>query len=102
MKTLSIIAILFLVLSLNSSAQIPRTISYQGVLTDAQGNFIPDGNHQLQIVLYDQATGGNQVFVENQTVPVVKGIFNAIIGSVAVIPQVMSFDRAYFLGVSVD
>lgn len=83
-------------------AQIPRTISFQGVLADAQGNLVPDGNHQLQIVLYDQATNGNQVFVENQTIPVVKGIFNVIIGSVAAIPQSLNFDRAYFLGVRVD
>ena len=83
-------------------AQIPRSISFQGVLADAQGNLVPDGNHQLQIVLWDQATFGNQVFIENQTVPVVKGIFNFIIGSVNIIPTTLTFDRAYFLGVSVD
>jgi hypothetical protein len=83
-------------------AQVPRTISYQGILADNLGNYLPDGNHSLQLALYDQASGGNQVYTETQNVPVVRGVFNAIIGSVTPLPTTLSFDRAYFLGVSVD
>ncbi|MFA6235197.1 MAG: tail fiber domain-containing protein [Bacteroidota bacterium] len=97
----SFIAVLF-VLSFTAYSQIPRTISYQGVLADAQGNLVSDGNHQLSLKLFDAATNGNQLFEETQTVPVVKGLFNAIIGSVTPLPAALSFDRAYFLGVSID
>lgn len=83
-------------------AQAPRTISYQGVLTDGNGAFIADGNHTLTLRLYEQASGGSAVYEESQSVAVIKGIFNAFIGSVTPIPTSLAFDRAYYLGVSVD
>ncbi|MBC8145245.1 MAG: hypothetical protein H7X80_06635, partial [bacterium] len=39
---------------------------------------------------------------EAQNVAVTRGVFNALIGSTIAIPTSMAFDRAYFLGVSVD
>lgn len=92
----------FLCSAVRTSAQIPRTISYQGVLADPKGTFINDGNHSLKLTLYPTATGGTSIFTEVQAVPVVRGIFNVIIGSATAIPATLSFDRAYFLGVSVD
>src|SRR5438067_366760 len=86
----------------SAQAQVPRTISYQGVLTDASGTFISDGNHKLTLTLYDALNGSTQVFSETQSVAVVRGIFNVILGSVSPIPTSLSFNRAYFLGVSVD
>jgi hypothetical protein len=85
-------------------AQTPRTISFQGVLADAEGEFIPDGNHALQISFYDGASGGALLFRETQTVLVVRGIFNLLIGSATSggIPLSLPFDRPYFLGVVVD
>jgi len=85
-----------------SSAQIPRTISYQGVLTDPNGNIVPDGNHILTLTVYDAANNGTELYSETHAVPVVRGTFNVIIGSVNPIPPTLKFDRAYFLGVSVD
>lgn len=101
MRILPIVTI-FIICSASAFSQVPRTISFQGVLTDASGNLVPDGNHQLAIKLYSNAVGGTPVFTENHTVPVVKGVFNAIIGSVTVLPASLLFDRAYFLGVSVN
>lgn len=89
-------------LSITCLAQIPRTISFQGVLTDAQGNLVPDGNHTLTLKLYDNIASPTAIFTEAQTVPVVKGVFNIIIGSVTALPASIAFDRAYFLGVSVN
>lgn len=83
-------------------AQVPRTISYQGVLTDTGGNLIPDGNHTLTLSLYDAASGGTLLWTESQPIAVVRGTFNAILGTVTSIPNTVAFDRAYFLGVSVD
>jgi trimeric autotransporter adhesin len=83
-------------------AQAPRTFSYQGVLTDGSGTFIPDGNHSLTIRLYETASGGSAVYEESQNVAVIKGIFNTVIGSITPIPDSLPFDRAYFLGVSID
>lgn len=81
-------------------AQIPRTISYQGVLADASGNFISDGNHTLALKIYDAS--GAMLYSETQTAVVVKGLFNVMIGSTSGLPSNLSFDRAYYLGVGVD
>lgn len=83
-------------------AQIPRTISYQGLLTDNQGTFIPDGNRSITIKLYESLIATNAIFTETHTTTVVRGLFNVIIGSVNPIPATIAFDRAYFLGVSLD
>lgn len=94
--------ILFLIALSTSDAQVPRTISFQGILTDANGVFVADGAHALRLAIYDTQTGGTALHVETQNVTVVKGVFNAIIGASGGISTSLSFDRAYFLGVSVD
>src|SRR3989337_1668208 len=75
--------------------QVPKTISYQGVLTDASGTNVPDGNYDLTFKLYDAVTGGTEL----QTTAVSKGIFNIILGSVN--PLSLLFDGPYWLGVMV-
>ena len=43
----------FIILFVSSAfAQIPHTISYQGVLTDTAGNPKPDGNYSFTFNLY--------------------------------------------------
>ncbi|MCC7437977.1 MAG: hypothetical protein IT211_05715 [Armatimonadetes bacterium] len=100
-RTLSV-ALATLALGATALAQAPRTMSYQGLLTDANGNLISDGNHTLRLSLYESASGGSAMFSETQTVPVVRGLFNIIIGSATPISSTLLFNRAYFLGVSVD
>jgi hypothetical protein len=99
-----LVAVCVLLAAQEAWAQLPRTISYQGVLADAAGNLVPDGNHTLKLTLYDAASGGSVVFTETQSVPVVRGVFNSILGSATAggIPPEVLFDRAYFLGISVD
>jgi hypothetical protein len=82
-------------------AQIPRTISFQGVLADATGKFVPDGVQRLTIRIYDSPTAASAIFSETHDATVVRGVFNVIIGSQSPLPSALSFDRAYFLGVSV-
>lgn len=81
-------------------AQVPRTISYQGLITDPSGTIIADGNHSLTVSLY--TSGGTLVHTETQTVPVIKGVFNFIIGVGTGIPGSVSFNEPYLLGLAVD
>ncbi|MDP4221288.1 MAG: hypothetical protein Q8916_11485 [Bacteroidota bacterium] len=90
------------ILSQEAAGQIPRSISYQGVLAHSDGSLVADGNHSLTLSLYLSATGSTSIYSEVQNVAVVRGIFNIIIGSVTPIPPSIGFDRAYFLGVAVD
>jgi hypothetical protein len=96
---LSIALMLILAASL-SLAQVPRTISYQGVLTDANGTVVPDGNYNLTFKIYDTSNGGTPLWTEVQSVAVSKGIFSVILGSVA--PLNLPFNRPYYLGVTIE
>ena len=82
-------------------AQMPRTISFQGVLANANGTLVSDGVHQLTLRLYDAANAASAIYLETHDATVVRGVFNVIIGSQSPLPASLAFDRAYFLGVSV-
>jgi hypothetical protein len=79
-------------------AAMPHTMSYQGVLRDGAGNAVPDGNYTLTFSLYDVATGGEPYWIETDSVTVVDGIFNVILGKLVSLSEV-SFDTPYWLGV---
>lgn len=81
-------------------SEIPHTISYQGVLTDNDGNTVTDGNYNLTFTLHDAASGGTALWTETHSVAVVNGIFNVILGSVT--PLNLPFDKTYWLGIQVD
>ena len=89
----------YLILANIAFSQIPQTISYQGVLTDASGMAVTDGNYSLTFNLYESATGGSSIWGETQDIAVVNGLFNAILGSVK--PLSNSFDRPYWLGIAI-
>jgi hypothetical protein len=83
-----------------ASAQIPQTISYQGVLTDGAGTPEPDGSYNITFSLYTVAGGGTALWTETQSVQVTGGIFSVILG--AQTPLAVAFDQPYWLGVSVN
>lgn len=85
-------------------AQIPRTMSYQGVLTDATGVPVPTGTHSVVLGLYDAATGGTLLFTETQSIAVTTGFFSCIIGGATTggITASLTFNNQYYLGVAVD
>ncbi len=104
MKTLHnfLFILFFLSFSFYAYTQVPSTISYQGVLADPQGNLLADGNRTITIRLYESLNSNTPIYTEIHNSVVVKGIFNAIIGSQTALPSDLAFDRAYFLGVSID
>ena len=48
--------------------QIPQTMSYQGLLTNGDGNAVPDDNYTLSFKLYDVAIGASDLWEETQVV----------------------------------
>ncbi len=89
----------FLLCTALVSAQTPQTISYQGVLTSAAGQTVPDGNYALTFRMYETAGGGSAVWTESQTVITTHGLFNVILGKM--VPLSLPFDKGYFLGITV-
>ncbi len=93
-----IVAILF---AANAFAQIPRTISYQGIALDGAGMPV-EGNHSIGVKIYDMATN-TVLYSETQTITFTKGIFNIVVGgSTLTIPPSIKFDKPYSLGISID
>jgi hypothetical protein len=81
------------------SAQVPRTISYQGVLTAKAGTPIPDGKHVLLLALYATRTGAVVLYSKQDTVTTTNGYFSTLLDS---IPTAVTFNGPMWLGVSVD
>ena len=61
MSRLFSVFVLLLIVSV-ASAQIPRKISFQGVLTDTVGNPGPDGVYSLTFRIYDASTGNSPLW----------------------------------------
>jgi hypothetical protein len=91
--------LLLLLLPASARAQAPSTMSYQGVLTDASGNLVADGNYSLTFRIYDVASGGAALWTEAQGVTTEKGGFSVILGQVT--PLALPFDKPYWLGIQV-
>ncbi|MBU3740807.1 MAG: hypothetical protein FGM24_00820 [Candidatus Kapabacteria bacterium] len=65
-----------------SAQSVNRVISYQGLITQADGTPLPDGQYRMVIRLFDSPTIGTLVFTETQDVTVTKGLFTILIGQV--------------------
>jgi hypothetical protein len=89
---------LSLALSVFVSAQVPNTMSFQGYLTSAAGARVT-GKLSMTFRLYTLATGGTASWTETQTVSVINGVYNVILGSVT--PLSIDIPQQYYLGVSV-
>lgn len=74
--------ILFVLHACDLGAQIPATLSYQGLLTDSNGTPVPDGTHTILVKFYDASEGGTATFQRGPiTVITFKGLFTVILGS---------------------
>jgi hypothetical protein len=76
----SVIAVLCL--AITTFCEVPQLINYQGRLTDAGNNPVPDGSYDLIFSLYDVETGGSPFWAETlSTVAVQNGLFGVILGA---------------------
>jgi hypothetical protein len=93
-------AVLVVALCATAVADIPETISYQGVLRDDDGNPVPDGNYAVTFRIYDVSAGGTALWSEDQVIPVAGGIMNAHLGSVVSLTT-LDFMVPYWLGIQI-
>ncbi|MBK7631921.1 MAG: hypothetical protein IPJ23_14680 [Ignavibacteriales bacterium] len=99
--TLLFAAIILVALVSNIFSQgIPETINYQGVLKDAGGVLVPNGDYNLTFKLYNVESGGSSIWSETKLINIVGGIVNTQLGSVNPIPQA-TFNAAAWLGITV-
>jgi antitoxin component YwqK of YwqJK toxin-antitoxin module len=77
----------------------PSTISWHGIITDAEDTYL-DGNYNLTTKLFDAYTGGNEIWSEtHNNLPINEGLANIILGSVN--PFGLDFDEQYWLEITV-
>ena len=100
-RYLYFLLLLSLLVTATVEAQIPRTLSYQGILTDSAGNPKADGTYSMMFSLYTVSSGGTALWVESKTVNVSKGLFYTILGDLTPFGNSIKFDRQYWLGVQV-
>jgi hypothetical protein len=91
-------AILFVFFINSSIAQIPRVISYQGMLMGSNEQPVPEGQYKLTFNIYDETNTLLWTEVHNQ-VFVGGGLFQVMLGTIT--PFNIPFDKAYFLGIQV-
>lgn len=82
-----------------SSAQIPRTLSYQGVLTDSSGNPKTDGVYSLVFRLYDTPTGGAEMWREFKDIEIKRGLFSTQLGDQTQFEPLLNFTQQYWLSI---
>ncbi len=83
-------------------AGVPRLISYQGRLTDSDGNPLT-GTHTVSFRLYKVASGGSPIWSETHSVSLSEdGLYDVMLGSVNPFPDSVDFSEWYWLSVSVD
>lgn len=80
-------------------AQVPRTVTCQGVLVRASGGILKDDRYRVTIRLYEAPEGGTAVWTEVQDLEVRDGVFSAVLGKTAALD--LPFDRTYYLGFTI-
>ena len=108
MRKPAILALL-LVLCIAVYGQLPRTLSFQGYLTNTSGEPITNSALNVSFALYTQKTGGSLVWgPEAHNVNVDKGIFSTILGAsqITAVPLdfggTLKFDAKYFLEIVIN
>ncbi len=75
-------ALLIAIIGANVSfSQVPTTMAYQGVLTDASDVPVPDGSYSVTLGLFTAASGGSASYAETHTVSTSGGVFSAELGA---------------------
>lgn len=96
--------ILILALAQMSWGITARTITYQGVLKDSNGDIVADGTYSLTFRIYNVETGGTELWTEtHSSVNVQDGLFSVELGSITAmyIGGAAMFDEPYWLEIDV-
>jgi len=81
------------------AAEVPKTINYQGMLTDGAGNPLT-GPHNLVFRIWNHPTSGSVKWYENHFgVSIDNGLFSVVLGKDSAI--ILDFTESYWMSISV-
>lgn len=83
-------------------AQVPRLLSYQGVLSDTSGTPRPDGAYAMTFRLYITSSGGTPIWSESRTLQARRGLFSTMLGDVTPFVDSVRFNRRYWLSLQIN
>ncbi len=102
MRRLPALAAITFLASAFALSQVPRTLSYQGLLTDSLGTPKPDNTYNLTFRLYWSVSGGTPLWTETRSLQTKRGLFSTVLGGQTPIPDSLRFNRQYWLGVQLS
>ncbi|MEW6516610.1 MAG: hypothetical protein AB1439_06905 [candidate division FCPU426 bacterium] len=102
MRRALLTASLIVLLAGNVLADVPRTVNYQGRLTDLNGNPMANGTYAVTTTIYDSLSGGSSLWSDNYSVQTTNGYFSLILGSNAARPLNLDFTQQYYIGIAVS
>ncbi|MBN1756529.1 tail fiber domain-containing protein [bacterium] len=97
----TIYAIFLLLVTITASAQVPRSINYQGKLTNPSGVAL-EGYANIDFRLYATETGGTPLWHETKTVYIDKGLFDVQLDLSINGGDTLKFNMPYWLALEVD
>jgi hypothetical protein len=100
LKALAIV----LIASFFVQAEVPKQISYQGVLTDPSGAWVPDGVYSIKFRIYDDSIGGNILWETSGYVPlqIHHGMIKHDLGSTKALPDSLAAYPNQWVGITVN
>jgi len=87
--------------ALPARGDIPRMISYQGIVTDTAGTPIPDGTYTITFRLYVIPGGGTRIWEEQKTMQLRRGLISTTLGDQALFGSSVDFTQPYWLGIQI-
>ncbi|HZV12767.1 MAG TPA: hypothetical protein VFA55_06085, partial [Candidatus Kapabacteria bacterium] len=106
-RTLVIAVMLWITASVTIHAQtattdVPKVITYQGMINSQDGTPIADGQYDITVSFYTDANGVSKVWQGTYMATVTKGIFNVMLGSGATpFTSTAMFNQPLWVGVKV-
>jgi hypothetical protein len=83
---------------------VPRSINYQGQLSNSEGNPVADGGYLIKFKIYGSASGDDSLWSSGfQTVKVENGLFNYMPGFAETLPdEIFAADSNRYLGITIE
>ncbi|MBC8216585.1 MAG: hypothetical protein H8E64_08770 [Candidatus Marinimicrobia bacterium] len=82
--------------------QVPTMISFQGYITDANGQSVVDGAHVVNFEMYSALTGGTAFWSEEHTLEITGGVLSVNLGSVNPVDLSQSESESVYLEITID
>jgi hypothetical protein len=101
MKSSILTLLLLMTLALPAMAEVPHTMNIQGVLTDAAGNPVIDGDYNVNFLFYSSPDATTPIMTNDWDIEVDSGLFSLVMDMSSWLDPVW-FENEIWLGLAID